>query len=76
MWDSRDNRPNPMKGIWTEIGIEVAPKFMGNDWGFSKFYITHRQYFTLIEKDLVICLPVRISDNNFRYMLHSFTSHR
>jgi outer membrane protein assembly factor BamA len=52
MWDSRDNRPNPMKGLWTEIGIEAAPKFMGNNWGFSKLYITHRQYFTLIEKDL------------------------
>jgi outer membrane protein assembly factor BamA len=52
IWDSRDNRPNPMKGIWTEMGIEVAPKFMGNDWGFSRFYFTHRQYFTLIEKNL------------------------
>lgn len=51
-WDSRDNRPNPMKGIWTELGFEIAPKFLGNDWGFSKFYITHRQYFTIIEKDL------------------------
>jgi outer membrane protein assembly factor BamA len=51
-WDSRDNRPNPMKGIWTEAGIEVAPKFMGNDWGFSKFYLTHRQYFTIIKDDL------------------------
>jgi hypothetical protein len=52
IWDSRDNRPNPMKGLWSEIGIEVAPKFLGNDWGFSKLYITHRQYFTLIENDL------------------------
>jgi outer membrane protein assembly factor BamA len=52
MWDSRDNRPNPMKGLWTEIGIEAAPKFMGNNWGFSKLYIIYRQYFTLIEKDL------------------------
>lgn len=52
VFDSRDNRPNPMKGIWTETGIEIAPKFMGNDWGFSKFYITHRQYFTLVENDL------------------------
>jgi outer membrane protein assembly factor BamA len=52
MWDSRDNRPNPMKGIWTEIGIEAAPKFMGNNWGFSKLYFIHRQYFTLIEKNL------------------------
>jgi outer membrane protein assembly factor BamA len=51
-WDSRDNKPNPMKGIWTEIGLEAAPKFMGNNWGFSKLYIIHRQYFTLIEKDL------------------------
>ena len=51
-WDSRDNRPNPMKGLWTEIGIEAAPKFMGNKWGFSKLYIIHRQYFTLIEKNL------------------------
>jgi outer membrane protein assembly factor BamA len=51
-WDSRDNKPNPMKGLWTEIGLEVAPKFMGNNWGFSKLYIIHRQYFTLIEKNL------------------------
>jgi outer membrane protein assembly factor BamA len=52
MWDSRDNRPNPMKGIWTEMGIEIAPGFLFNDWGFSKFYITHRQYFTLVPDDL------------------------
>jgi len=51
-WDSRDNKPNPMKGLWTETGIEVSPKFMGNDWGFSRFYLTHRQYFTLIKDDL------------------------
>jgi len=53
-WDSRDNRPNPMKGIWTELGVEVAPEFIGNDWGFSKFYVTHRQYFTLAENDLAL----------------------
>lgn len=51
-FDTRDNLKNPMKGIWTEMGIEVSPKFMGNDWGFARFYITHRQYFTLIEKNL------------------------
>lgn len=51
-WDSRDNKPNPMKGLWTEAGIEAAPKFMGNNSGFSKLYIIHRQYFTLIEKNL------------------------
>jgi outer membrane protein assembly factor BamA len=58
VWDSRDNRPNPMKGIWTEMGIEISPKFMGNDWGFSKFYITHRQYFTLVENDLSLAYRI------------------
>ena len=54
MWDSRDNRPNPMKGLWSEIGVEMAPGFMGNDWSFSKLFITHRQYFTLVENDLAL----------------------
>jgi outer membrane protein assembly factor BamA len=53
-WDSRDNRPNPMKGLWTELGVEIAPSFMGNESSFSKFYITHRQYFTLVENDLAL----------------------
>ena len=52
MYDMRDNRSNPMKGLWTEAGIETAPSFMGNDWNFSKFYFIHRQYFTLVENDL------------------------
>jgi outer membrane protein assembly factor BamA len=51
-YDSRDNRPNPMKGIWTEAGIETSQKFLGSEASFSKFYFTHRQYFTLIPNDL------------------------
>jgi outer membrane protein assembly factor BamA len=58
VWDSRDNKPNPMKGLWTEMGIEIAPGFMGNDWGFSKFFVTHRQYFTLVENDLALVYRV------------------
>ncbi|MBE3141319.1 MAG: hypothetical protein IMZ53_12165, partial [Thermoplasmata archaeon] len=27
IWDSRDNKPNPMKGLWAEIGVEAAPSF-------------------------------------------------
>ncbi len=57
-WDSRDNRPNPMKGIWTEMGIEAAPGFMGNKWSFSRFYFIHRQYFTLIKNDLSLVYRV------------------
>ena len=63
MYDTRDNRPNPMKGMWTEAGVEVAPSFMGNDWSFSKLYITHRQYFTLIENDLAFVYRVGYQTN-------------
>jgi hypothetical protein len=51
-WDTRDNRPNPMKGIWTETGIETSQKFLGSEASFGKFFLTHRQYFTLIPFDL------------------------
>jgi len=51
-YDSRDNRPNPMKGIWTEAGIETSQKFLGSEASFGKLYFTHRQYFTLIPEDL------------------------
>jgi hypothetical protein len=52
VYDTRDNRPNPMKGMWTEIALAFAPEFLGAESGFSKFSFTHRQYFTLIENDL------------------------
>ncbi len=52
-YDTRDNEPNPMKGLWTEAVIQTAPGFLGNgDFGHTKFALTHRQYFTIIEKNL------------------------
>ncbi len=49
VFDTRDNEPNPMKGIWTEVIFHWAPSFLGSgDYGFSKIGITHRQYFTLV----------------------------
>jgi len=53
VYDSRDNEPNPMRGIWSEIILIGAPKFLSNmETGFTKLVITHRQYFTLIKKKL------------------------
>ena len=52
VYDTRDFKANPMKGVWTEAVIAVVPKFLGAESGFSKFSFTHRQYFTLIENDL------------------------
>jgi hypothetical protein len=48
IYDSRDNEPNPNKGIWTEALLYMAPGFLGNDYAFSTLVLTHRQYFTLI----------------------------
>lgn len=52
VYDTRDFKVNPMKGMWTEAVISVVPKFLGAESGFSKFSFTHRQYFTLIKDDL------------------------
>jgi outer membrane protein assembly factor BamA len=50
--DTRDNRPNPMKGIATEVVIESSPEIMGAESSFNRLGIIHRQYFTLIPRDL------------------------
>jgi outer membrane protein assembly factor BamA len=53
VYDSRDNEPNPQRGIWTEIILASAPKVFSNmDQGFMKLAITHRQYFTLVKDRL------------------------
>lgn len=55
VYDTRDNEPNPMKGIWTEAFILAGIPFMSSDnYSFSKLIITHRQYFTLYPKTLNI----------------------
>ena len=53
VYDTRDNEPNPMKGMWSEIVLFAAPKFFGNgDFGYSKLSVTHRQYFTIVDDRL------------------------
>jgi hypothetical protein len=52
VYDSRDNKPNPMKGIWTEAVLVGAPEFLGAESSFVKLSLTHRQYFTIVPDDL------------------------
>jgi hypothetical protein len=52
VFDTRDNEPNPMKGMWTEAFLFGAPSFLGAESSFLKLNITHRQYFTLVKRDL------------------------
>lgn len=49
VYDTRDNEPNPFRGIWSEMQLHYAPAFLSNtDYGYARIILTHRQYFTLI----------------------------
>ncbi len=53
VYDTRDNEPNPNRGIWSEVVLIGAPKFLSTmESGFTKISITHRQYFTLVRDRL------------------------
>ncbi|MGE0079170.1 MAG: BamA/TamA family outer membrane protein [Bacteroidales bacterium] len=54
VFDTRDNEPNPMKGIWTEAVLTYAPSFLGvgKEFEHVKLTITHRQYFTVVPNRL------------------------
>ncbi len=56
VYDSRDNEPNPMSGIWTEALITTVPSGLGNDFAYTLFTGTHRQYFTIIPNDLSVAV--------------------
>nr|WP_319512441.1 BamA/TamA family outer membrane protein [uncultured Draconibacterium sp.] len=52
VYDTRDNRPNPMKGMWTEAVLLGSPEFLGGEHSFTKLSLIHRQYFTIVPNDL------------------------
>ena len=53
IYDTRDNEPNPMHGMWTEAVMAIAPRFIGDGhFGFVKLSVIHRQYFTLVREIL------------------------
>jgi hypothetical protein len=58
VYDSRDNRPNPMKGLWTEAVLEGAPSFLGSESSFLKLSLIHREYFTLVPASLSLVYRV------------------
>lgn len=83
IYDTRDQKANPMQGIWSEILVASAPGFLLNkDFQFAKLSLIHRQYFTLIPKDLNLALRVGYQGTIAgtapfymqSYLLSSFTS--
>jgi len=64
VFDTRDNEPNPNRGIWSDIIFVGAPKLTSNmQSGFSKLAITHRQYFTLIKNHLTFAYRLGMQIN-------------
>lgn len=53
VFDTRDNEPFPMKGLWDEALLVYSPGFFFNDQNsFLKLILIHRQYFTLVKEKL------------------------
>jgi hypothetical protein len=53
IYDTRDNEPNPMKGIWSEVIFLLAPGFISDgEYSFIRLSVIHRQYFTLVKNNL------------------------
>lgn len=64
LYDTRDNKPNPMTGMWSEVAIEAAPEFLGTlNSGYTKLSLIHRQYFTLIPDDLSFAARLAVQAN-------------
>lgn len=53
VYDTRDNEPNPNRGIWTELVMMTAPTFLGNsEAAYTKLAFTHRQYLPVVPQKL------------------------
>ncbi len=72
-YDTRDNEPNPMNGLWSEAMLIYAPELGKNYISYTQIAVTHRQYFT-IKKELInlacrFYYQSKISGNMPFYML-------
>jgi len=54
VYDTRDEKKNPSKGIWSEAVIEVVPCFARGKSDFAKLSLIHRQYFPLVPEKLTL----------------------
>lgn len=55
VYDTRDNEACPMSGIWSEVVMMNSFSEVGS---FGKLSLMHRQYFTLIPRDLSLAYRV------------------
>ena len=53
MYDSRDFEAAPSRGIWAELNLTLAPKFLGTTHGFSRYMFIFRHYVPIPNEQLV-----------------------
>lgn len=53
VYDSRDKEGAPSRGIWAEGHISAAPKWLGTRNPYYRYSLTMRQYFPLIDHDVL-----------------------
>lgn len=58
IFDTRDNEPNPWKGLWTELAVLYSPPLFDNKKSYAQLHFIHRQYFTLIKKYLTLAYRI------------------
>lgn len=52
IYDTRDFRAVPERGLWEEAVIEYVPKALGSEQSFTRLGLTHRHFIPLISKRL------------------------
>jgi outer membrane protein assembly factor BamA len=54
VYDTRDNEPDPSKGIWAEAIAVTAPRFLGNnESAYTKMAFIFRQYLPVVKNKLI-----------------------
>ena len=59
-YDSRDVENAPSRGIWADAFMEWAPKWMGTNKPYGKYYAVLRQYFPLNGDKLVLAYRANV----------------
>lgn len=53
VYDTRDKEGAPTRGIWAEGHVIAAPKWLGTKNPFYRYSLTLRQYFPLVDNDVL-----------------------
>jgi outer membrane protein assembly factor BamA len=59
-YDSRDVENSPSRGLWADAFMEWAPKWMGTNKPYGRYYAVVRQYFPLMGDKLVLAYRANV----------------